>query len=103
MDLFISIAKMGASLLVVIGLIALTAYGARRFFGDRLGVWRSRAIIQVLARASLGSRKEAVLIEVGEAYLVVGVTPTQISMLAQLDRQSLPHDLVARERPAEAS
>ena len=103
MDLFSGIAKMGASFLIVIGLIALTAYGARRFFGDRLGAWRSRALIQVLARVHLGARKEVALIEVGETCLVIGVTPTQISMLAQVDRQSLPSDRVDRQPSAEAS
>ncbi|HET6464963.1 MAG TPA: flagellar biosynthetic protein FliO [Nitrospiria bacterium] len=94
MELAASVFKMGASLLVVIGLIALTAYAARRFFGDRLGRWRSGPAIQVLSRAYLGGRKEIALIEVGEAYLVVGITPGQISMLTRLRRPLHPSSLV---------
>jgi len=103
MDLVSSLVKMGASLLVVVGLIALTAYGARRFFGERLGVWRSRPAIHVLSRVSLGARKEVALLQVGETCLVVGVTPTQISMLTQMERRAVPSDQVGARPPVELS
>jgi len=102
MDIVASLIKMGASLLVVIGLIALTAYGARRFFGDRLGAWRSRPAIHVLSRVSLGARKEVALLQVGDACLVVGVTPTQISMLTQVEPHTLASDHSASHQSAEA-
>jgi len=87
-DPLTSLLKMAASLLVVIGLIGATAYVARRYFGERLGMWRAQPVIQVLARTHLGSRREVALVEVGNTCLVLGVTPTQISMLAQVERPS---------------
>jgi flagellar protein FliO/FliZ len=89
-DPFWNLVKVGASLLFVFGVMALTAYAAKRFLGSRLGLWRSQPLIQVLSTAYLGPKKEIAVIEVGKEYLVVGITPTQISLLTRLEEPPRP-------------
>ncbi|MFY9268933.1 MAG: flagellar biosynthetic protein FliO [Candidatus Manganitrophaceae bacterium] len=100
MDLLSNFFKMIAALIVVLGIMAMITVAARRFLGGgwgggRWGGWRSRPLIRVLSATSLGPKKEIALIEVGKDYLVVGITPTQISLLTRLDR--LPESLDQKE------
>ena len=90
MDPLSGFLKAGASFLLVLGLMALSAYFMKRYFGPRFGVWRPDRLIQVLARTYVGAKKEIALIEVGEEYLVVGITANQISLLTRLEKSSLP-------------
>ena len=90
MDPLSGLLKAGASLTLVLGLMALSVYFMKRFFGSRLGLGRSGPLIQVLARTYLGAKKEIALIEVGEEVLVVGITPNQISLLTRLEPSFLP-------------
>ncbi len=84
MDLVPSLFKMASALLLVLGIIVLAAYGAKRFFGPQLGRFRSQSLIQVLATSYLGAKREIAVVEVGEEYFVIGVTPNNISMLTRL-------------------
>lgn len=84
---------MGGALAVVLGLMALTAYAARRYLGSRIGLWGVRSPLHLLATLPLGPKRQISLVAVGEAYLVVGVTATQISLLARLDASALPPGL----------
>ena len=78
--------KMGSSLLVVLFLMAFAAYGARRFLGSRMGLWRSASAVQVLSTTYLDSKRQISIISVGEEYLVLGITAHQISLLTRLDK-----------------
>jgi flagellar protein FliO/FliZ len=93
-----SVLKMGGALALVLGVVLLTAYLAKRFLGARLGMWRSEPLIRVLATTPLGSRREIAVVEVGGKHLVVGVTASQITLLAQLDESSFPVE-ASREIP----
>ncbi len=84
MEMFLGLLKMGGALLVVLGVIATTAYLAKRFVYPRLGLKNSP--IQILATSYLGAKKEIALIEVGERFLVVGITPNQISLLTEMEK-----------------
>ncbi|MBI3358250.1 MAG: flagellar biosynthetic protein FliO [Nitrospirae bacterium] len=84
MEMFLGLLKMGGALLIVLGAIATTTYLAKRFLYSRLGLKNSP--IQVLATSYLGAKKEIALIEVGERFLLVGVTPNQISLLTEMDK-----------------
>ena len=77
---------MGSALVLVLALMALTTYGAKRFLGPRLGLRRSTAMMKVLATTYLDAKRQIALLEVGEEYLVLGITVNQISLLARLDR-----------------
>ena len=75
---------MASALLVLLGAVALMAYLAKRFVYPHLGLKNSP--IQVLATSYIGAKKQIALIEVGGIYLLVGVTPNQISLLTQMDK-----------------
>ena len=90
-DPFISLVKMISALLLVLALILASAYLVKRFFRSRLGRWKNAPLIHVLSTTYLGPKKEVSIIEVGDQYLVVGVTPYQISLLGQLDESPVPN------------
>ena len=87
MELFLGLLKMGGALLVVLGAIATTAYLAKRFVPARFGLKHSP--IKILATSYLGAKKEIALIEVGDRFLLVGITANQISLLTEMDKFSL--------------
>jgi len=102
MDIMPSLFKMASALLLVLGIIVLAAYGAKRFFGPQLGRFRSQTLIQVLATSYLGGKREIAVVEVGDEYFVVGITANNISMLTRLKnipQQLKPFDETRESRP----
>jgi len=85
-----SLVKMISSLLIVLALILLIAYLVRRFLNSRLSRWRSAPVIQLLSTTYLGAKRQISVIEVGQEYLVVGVTPHQISLITKLEQSPFP-------------
>lgn len=90
-DPWVSLVKMISALLLVLALILVSAYLVKRFFRTRLGRWKNAPLIQVLSTTYLGPKREVSIIEVGNQFLVVGVTPYQISLLSHLDESQIPH------------
>lgn len=84
---------MAGALAVVLGLMALTAFAAKRWIGVGGVRWGARSPLQVVAALPMGPRKQIALVAVGETYLVVGVTATQMSLLATLDPSAVPTGL----------
>ena len=66
------------SLLLVLAAVFAAAWVVRRLRG--FGGVSSKAI-QIIADAPLGTKERAVLLQVGEQQLLVGVTPGQVSLL----------------------
>ena len=98
MDIITALLKMVSALAVVLGLMALAAYGARRFLGPRIGVPGNGPLMKVQASISIGVKKEIALVEVGEIFLVIGVTPNQISLLTRLEKENLNTSFSHQER-----
>lgn len=98
MDIITAVFKMISALAVVLGLMALTAYGARRFLGQRMGLPGNGPLMRVQASIKIGVKKEIALIEVGESFLVVGVTPNQISLLTRLEKVGMTTPYSHEER-----
>lgn len=74
-------------LVAVLGLIAATAWMAKRFGVARGG---SSALLNVVASASVGTRERVVVLEIGESWLVVGVGPGNVNPIATLPRGETP-------------
>ncbi len=91
-DPFASLVKMVSALLLVLGLILFCAFGARRLLRSRFSRWSNTPMIQVISTAYLGPKKEVSIIEVGKQYLVLGVTPNQISLLTRLDESPIQQE-----------
>ncbi|GAA4348548.1 hypothetical protein GCM10023165_34480 [Variovorax defluvii] len=77
----------GLGMVLVLGLIFLCAWLARRFGLPRLG---SSPLLKVLGSAMVGQRERVVVVEVGQTWLVLGVTASQVNALHTLPAQALP-------------
>lgn len=77
--------RLSLSLVLVIALIFLAAWVARRS-----GLLRNQgqAQLQVIAAQSLGGRNRIVIVEVEQARLVLGITQQHISLLHTLPKSS---------------
>lgn len=93
---FALLGRLIVSLTVVLVLMALAARFVRRYRVG-LGGRRQGAPVEVLARAGVGRRSSVSVIRTGRRTLVVGVTDTNVSLLADLG----PDDLVEMESDAE--
>ncbi len=77
-----SVLKMVFGLAVVLGVMALFAWGAKRFLP---GVVSQPSVIKVIGGASVGTRERVVVLEVAGRWLVVGVASGQVTNIANLD------------------
>lgn len=74
--------RMVLALGLVLGAIALVAWLLRRVNGLQRGV---NSNLQILEGISLGTRERAVLVQVGEQQLLLGICPGQIQTLHVLE------------------
>jgi len=81
------LAQAGLGMLMVLGLIFLCAWLARRFGLQRLG---GNHLVKVVSSASIGQREKIVVVELDGTWLVLGVTPSQVSTLHSLPAQPVP-------------
>lgn len=77
----------GFALVLIVGLLAATAWMARKVSG---GKGFGQAGLKVIGGVALGPRERIVLVEVGDDWLVIGVVPGQIRTLHRLAKGSLP-------------
>ena len=69
------------SLAIVLGLLALGAWGLKRFSS---GYSQQHAIAKIVGSVSVGSRERVVVVEVADQWIVVGVAPGQVHGIATL-------------------
>jgi flagellar biosynthetic protein FliO len=80
-----AVLRMGLWLCVLLGALYLLAWGAKRLglvSGARPG---SPDAIRVLSRMALDPRKSIVVVHVRDRVLVLGVTPSAINVLTEMD------------------
>ena len=97
----LSLFKMFAGLVVVVGIMVLLAW-----FVKRLGLAnpQQNAIAKVVSSVSVGSRERVVVIEVADRWIVVGVAPGQVNAIATLDNVPLiAHQAAGAEKPTASS
>ncbi len=70
-------------LAVVLGAIALTAWLARRYMPAVRG---AGGLVKVVGGVMVGPKERVVVVEVGETWLVLGVTAQQVNALHTLPR-----------------
>ncbi len=86
-DIWMAFARTFGMLFMVLALLLLGLYLVRRFSGIK-GMKNSRQFIQVLAVHHLSPKEKLVLVKVLDEIILMGVTPTQISKIAVLDKDS---------------
>jgi flagellar protein FliO/FliZ len=76
-----SILKMIVGLAVVLGVMALFAWGAKRFLPN---TGHHAGVVKVIGGTSVGTRERVVVLEIADRWIVVGVANGQVSALANL-------------------
>ena len=84
-------------LLLVLAIIFGCAWLARRFGVQRLGGSR---LVNVVSSAQLGPRERVVVVAIADRWLVLGVTPSQVTHLHDLPAQALPPAPSVPDAPA---
>ncbi len=74
------------ALLLVVGLIVLSAWLLRRFSGAAMG---RNGALRMLAGISVGQRERVVLVQAGEVQLLLGVAPGEVRTLHVFDKPVL--------------
>jgi flagellar protein FliO/FliZ len=77
----------GLGLAVVMALIFLCAWVARRFGLQPSGNGR---VLKVVSSAMVGQRERVVVVEIGDSWLVLGVAAGQVRALHTMSAQKLP-------------
>ncbi len=83
-DLIKTGTRLFSATLVVIGLLALGAYGVRWLLNHRSALSRPGTMIRVVTTRSLGGRSSLAVVEIGAERFVIGVSPQRISFLTTL-------------------
>jgi flagellar biogenesis protein FliO len=79
---------------VVLGMVAALAWTARR---GAFGALRSRGPVAIETAVPLGERRSLVIVSVEGRRLLLGLTPVQISVVAELGPGSaFDHEVAAR-------
>lgn len=86
--------ELGATLLqmllglgVVLLLLFASLYLLKRLTAPRGG---AAGLLRVVAGTAVGTRERVVVLEVGDTWLVLGVTPGSVTALTQLPRSNVP-------------
>lgn len=85
-----SVSQMVIGLVLVIALILFLAWALRRLNA----VPGQSGKMRVIATLPLGARERAILVQVGEEQLLLGVTSQSVNILARYDTPILPPDTV---------
>jgi len=88
------------SLLVVIGLILLLAWLAKRFLPNHLtGAGQGEGRLKLLQSLPLGQRRFVTLVEVDGKRFLLGVAEQQVTLLKALDDPSFGQELAGVDAP----
>ena len=88
-----SVSTAGSLLQVFIGLVAvLLLIAGAAWLAKRMGVTQvgASSLLRVVSSASVGTRERVVVVEVGESWLVVGVSPGSVNALMTLPKGEIP-------------
>lgn len=82
-----SIVQMLLGLAVVLAMLVGSLWLLKRLTLPR---GPTSGLMRVVAGTPVGPRERVVLLEIGSTWLVLGVAPGEVSMLAEVPRQDLP-------------
>ncbi len=96
-----SLARIVVALLVIVVVIYVTVFLLRRLSGNRLGGGRGKTV-QVIEHTYLAPKKSVCLLKLADRAVLIGITDASITMLTELEWDSLPPEVVKKlaESPA---
>ncbi|MBI3582208.1 MAG: flagellar biosynthetic protein FliO [Nitrospinae bacterium] len=77
--------KIGSALMVVLALIFLASFAARKYLGKMGSALGSKKRLKVLGNHFIGVKKEVTVVEMADEILVLGVTNASVNLLARYD------------------
>ena len=87
-------------------ILSLAFVAAVLFFAARLakkrGLGQGNGLIEVVARQRMGRTSTVNVVRIGDVVLVVGATEEQVTLLAEVDAETVEHALQERRPPARA-
>jgi len=87
-----NIAQMAFGLAIVLSAIALSAWLARRM---GLGARNGTRLMKVVASVSVGAKERVIVVELGSQWMVLGVAPGSVRLMATLPAAEAPASPVA--------
>lgn len=96
----VSYLKATGALLLVLGLIILSGYVIKRF-APHTGLMRGTSLGEVLGRIYLNPRATLHFVRSGGRVLVIGVTPAQISLVAEFDASAFEETVSSKQEELE--
>ncbi len=81
----LSLLQVSLSLVIVLLAIFMVAWLARRYMPGTA----TAGVVRIVGGVQLGNRERVVVLEIGEQWVMVGVTASQISALTTLPRQEI--------------
>lgn len=84
--------------LVIVVLILYLTYICTRYIGRGAGMRTRSRNMKVLDQIALGRDRSAAIMQIGDRFFLVGITASQISLLAELDGE----EIVQLQGPEEA-
>jgi flagellar protein FliO/FliZ len=94
-DMWDSLLRTLSALAVVLALMGLLTFAARRVLGHRASLGGQRPLIHVVASGYVAPRRSIALVSVAGEYLIVGLTATDLVALGRLGDQSKVQELIA--------
>jgi len=91
------IVKMFSALFIVLGILGFLTYVVKRYYPGIKGAKSSGPTVRVLQTVYLGSKRSIAVIGVENKRLIVGMTPSSMTLLASLDETGEALPLEKRE------
>jgi flagellar protein FliO/FliZ len=85
-------------LILSLAFIAVVLYFAARVAKKR-GLGQGNGLIEVVARQRMGRTSTVNVVRIGDVVLVVGATEEQVTLLAEVDAETIEHSLRERQAP----
>src|SRR5688500_5620926 len=86
-------------LILSLAFIAVVLFYAARLAKKR-GLGQGNGLIEVVARQRMGRTSTVNVVRIGDVVLVVGATEEQVTLLAEVDPETIEQSLREREVPA---
>ncbi|WP_421649284.1 flagellar biosynthetic protein FliO [Moellerella wisconsensis] len=77
-----SLIKTSACLIFLITLAIVILWAMKRFMPEKFSTSKNQNILKVISQHNLGGKERLSLIEFNHQYLLIGITPQKITLLA---------------------
>jgi|GEM_PF-5985977 len=91
-----SVVRIVVSLILIVGLMIVLAVIFKKFGLNRM---QSGLPVKVIGAISVGNNQRIMIIEAGEEWIVLGVTPQNISTITSMPRQENNNTIVSADNP----